>query len=472
MTRIGVIGGGISGLTAAYRLRTALGPDATIIVLEQTDRTGGKLRTVELAGHRYDVGAEAYLARRPEVTALVAELGLTGQQANPTPASARIRAGGRSRAIPSGTVLGVPVSAAAVAGVLSEDGLRTLAAEPGLPPVRLAGADVSVGALLTDRLGPEVPDRLVDPLLGGVYAGRAANLGLRATMPALAAKLDAGEGSVLAAAAGLVPPPAPDGRRPPVFGTLTGGLTELVDRLATASGALIRYGRTVRALRRQPAGWRLELGPVPRPEFTDVDAVVLAVPAPAARRLLADVSPAAAAAYGRIDVASMAVVALALPADAPLPDSSGVLIASGEQHADGTPFTAKAFTFSSRKWAHLAGSGHLLVRGSVGRFGETEILRRDDTDLVAAVRADLAELTGVTVPPVDSVVTRWGGGLPQYGVGHLDLVATIERAVADVPGLAVAGAALHGVGLPGCVLSADKAVATLSPLLLPGRSLS
>jgi oxygen-dependent protoporphyrinogen oxidase len=424
------------------------------------------LRTVELAGHAYDVGAEAYLVRRPEVTALVDELGLAS--VHPTPAAARIRAGGQSRPIPAGTVLGVPVGVAEVSGVLSGDGLRRLAEEAELPPVALAGADVSVGELLARRLGPEVLDRLVDPLLGGVYAGRAANLGLRATMPALAAKLDAGAGSVLAAASSLVPPPAPDGRRPPVFGTVSGGLSVLVDRLAAASGALIRYGSPVRALRRTVDGWRLELGPVPRPEFLDCDAVVLAVPAPAARRLLTDVSPAASAAFGRIDMASMAVVALALPASAALPDSSGVLIASGERHTDGTPFTAKAFTYSSRKWVHLSSPEHLLVRGSVGRFGEPEILRHDDADLVAAVRADLAELTGVTDVPVDSVVTRWGGGLPQYGVGHLDVVAQIERAVADVPGLAVAGAALHGVGLPGCVAGADLAARRIAQLTRVG----
>jgi oxygen-dependent protoporphyrinogen oxidase len=350
-------------------------------------------------------------------------------------------------------VLGVPVSAAAVAGVLSDEGLRRLAAEPDLPPVRLDGADVSVGDLLAERFGPEVPDRLVDPLLSGVYAGRATSLGLRATMPALAAELDAGAGSVLAAAASLVPPPSPNGRRAPVFGTLTGGLSTLVDRLAIG----VRYGQPVTALHRTSNGWQLELGT----GVLDTDAVVLAVPAPAARRLLADVSPAASAAYGRIELASVAVVALALPADAPLPEQSGVLIASGERHADGTPFTAKAFTFSSRKWAHLAGPEHLLVRGSVGRFGEAEVLQRDDADLVAAVRADLAELTGVTAAPVDSVVQRWGGGLPQYGVGHLDVVAGIERAVAELPGLAVAGAALHGVGLPGCVDSAERAVRSL-----------
>ncbi|HKN96559.1 MAG TPA: FAD-dependent oxidoreductase, partial [Pseudonocardiaceae bacterium] len=216
-----------------------------------------------------------------------------------------------------------------------------------------------------------------------------------------------------------------------------------------------------------------ELGSAAHPDHLDADAVVLAVPAPAARKLLADVSPAASAAYGRIELASMAVVALALPADVPLPRSSGVLIGSGETHRDGTPFTAKAFTFSSRKWAHLAGPEHALVRGSVGRFGETEILQRDDADLVSAVRSDLAELTGVTAAPVDSIVTRWGGGLPQYGVGHLDLVATVERAVAELPGLAVAGAALHGVGLPACVASADRAVrAIVSRLSPPARSLS
>jgi oxygen-dependent protoporphyrinogen oxidase len=461
MTRVAVVGGGVSGLTAAFRLRQALGRDASITVLELTDRPGGKLRTVDLAGHHYDVGAEAYLARRPELTALVDELGLAADLVHPTPVRADIRAGGRTRPIPTGTVLGVPVGVAEVAGVLSEDGLRRLAAERELPPVVLQGTDVSVGKLLTERLGREVPDRLVDPLLGGVYAGRAASLGLRATMPALAAKLDEGVGSVLAAAAGLAPPPASDGSRAPVFGTLSGGLGALVDRLARASGALIRYGLPVRALRRHDDGWRLEVGSTGHPEELVVDVVVLAVPPPAAHKLLADVSPAASAAYGRIELASMAVVALALPPDVRLPETSGVLIGSGETHRDGSPFTAKAFTFSSRKWAHLAGPDHVLVRGSVGRYGEAEILRRDDADLVAAVRADLAELTGVTASPVDSVVTRWGGGLPQYGVGHLDLVATIERAVAELPGLAVAGAALHGVGLPACVASADRAVLAL-----------
>jgi protoporphyrinogen/coproporphyrinogen III oxidase len=466
--RVAIVGGGISGLTAAHRLRQRLGPDAELVVIEQDRRLGGKLRTVELAGQPFDVGAEAFLSRKPEVTGLLAELGLEPGLAHPTPARAGIRAGGETRGIPPRTVLGVPASAEAVAGVLSADGVRRVAAETALPPVDLAGQDVAVGELLRARLGPEVADRLVDPLLGGVYAGRADGLGLRATMPDLAAALDAGAGALTTATTGLLPAPKPGVKPAPVFGTLTGGLAGLVGALAERSGAVLRHGLPVRALARTATGWRLAIGSAPAPEHLDADAVLLAVPAPAARKLLADVAPVASAGYAEVELASMAVIALALPAAAALPDSSGVLLASGERHADGTPFTAKAFTHSSRKWAHLDGGEFRLVRGSVGRHGEPEALQRDDDELVAAVRADLAELTGVTDAPVATVVTRWGGGLPQYGVGHLDLVSRIESAVAAVPGLAVAGSALHGVGLPACVATATAAAHHLADQLTAG----
>jgi oxygen-dependent protoporphyrinogen oxidase len=285
-------------------------------------------------------------------------------------------------------------------------------------------------------------------------------------MPLLATALDAGVGSLLAAAATTMPaPPQHRAKRPPVFGTLRGGLAVLVDRLAEVAEPEVRLGLPVRALASREQGWRLEIGSAASPEFLDVDGVVLAVPAPSARKLLADIAPVASAAYADVEVASMAVVALALPPGAQLPERSGVLLAEGERHADGTPFTAKAFTFSSRKWAHLDGDP-VLVRGSVGRHGESALLQRSDADLLAAVRADLAELTGITVAPVESAVKRWGGGLPQYGVGHLDLVARIERAVAEVPGLAVAGATLHGVGVPACVATADAAAARVAAHLL------
>jgi oxygen-dependent protoporphyrinogen oxidase len=216
----------------------------------------------------------------------------------------------------------------------------------------------------------------------------------------------------------------------------------------------------------------LELGSAASPEFVDVDGVVLAVPAPSARRLLAEVAPMAADGFARIELASMATVALALPREAELPASSGVLVAAGERHTGGKPFTTKAFTFSSRKWAHLADDGKpLVVRGSVGRYGEVADLHRDDDELVTAVRDDLAELTGITAAPVEAVVTRWGGGLPQYRVGHLDVVASIEHGVAGLPGLAVAGAALHGVGIPACIATGQSAADRVAAHLLASRSL-
>ncbi|MEU4445835.1 protoporphyrinogen oxidase [Actinosynnema sp. NPDC050801] len=466
--RVAVVGGGISGLVAAHRLRRLLGPHAEITVVEQSGVLGGKLRTAEVGGRAYDVGAEAFLHRRPEATGLIAELGLTDRLVHPTKAAASIHAAGDTRPIPAHTLMGVPASVEAVRRVLSHEGLRRVAAEPALPPIRLDGADVSVGALLRERFGPEVGDRLVGPLLGGVYAGRTDVLGLRATMPQLATALDSGVGSLLAAAATTVPaPPRPGVPRPPVFGTLRDGLSTLVARLAEAAAAEIRLGLPVRALIRREHGWRLEIGSAAEPRHLDVDGVVLAVPAPAARKLLADVAPAASRRYAEVELASMAVVALALPPGTELPERSGVLLAEGERAADGGPFTAKAFTFSSRKWAHLAGEP-VLVRGSVGRHGEAHLLQRDDDELVAAVRHDLRRLTGVTAEPIDTAVTRWGGGLPQYGVGHLDVVRGIEDAVAEAPGLAVAGATLHGVGIPACIATADAAAARVAAHVLGG----
>ncbi|MDQ2588653.1 protoporphyrinogen oxidase [Saccharothrix yanglingensis] len=465
-SRVAVVGGGISGLAAAHRLRHLLGPDAEITVVEQADRLGGKLRTAEVGGRAYDVGTEAFLHRRPEAAELVTELGLADRLVHPTGAPSTIHAAGRTRPIPVHTLMGVPASVEAVRQVLSDEGVRRVAAEPELPPIRLDGADVAVGALLAERFGPEVGDRLVGPLLGGVYAGRADSLGLRATMPQLATALDSGVGSLVAAAATTMPaPPQPRVARPPVFGTLSDGLASLVHRLAEVAGVRTRLGLPVRALLRRERGWRLEIGTPAAPEALDVDGVVLAVPAPSARKLLADVAPAASRRYAEVELASMAVVALALPPGTALPERSGVLLAEGERGPDGVPYTAKAFTFSSRKWAHLAGEP-VLVRGSVGRHGEEHLLQRDDEDLVAAVRRDLALLAGVTAVPVDAVVTRWGGGLPQYGVGHLDLVRAVEDAVAEVPGLAVAGATLHGVGIPACVATADAAAARVAAHVL------
>jgi protoporphyrinogen/coproporphyrinogen III oxidase len=504
--RVAVVGGGVSGLAAAHRLRTVLGPAAVITVLEQRDRLGGVLRTVDVAGVPFDVGAEAFLARRPEVPALLRELGLEGELLHPGGAAPSIRAGGRTVPLPSGTLLGVPTSATRLDGALSAAAVAAALAERDRPLQWKAGGDVVLGGLLRVRFGDELTDRLADPLLGGVYAGRVDALGLRATLPALAAALDAGAPSLTAAADRAMPPPpasrhdtaresagigarvgrnwptsvepgygeppvpergdAPGGREspvstgrvsrsdspPPVFGALRGGYATLVDTLAAAAD--VQLSTTVRALTRRPRGWRLDLGP--GQGYLDVDAVVLAVPAPAVARLLAEVAPVAARAAGEVELASSVVVALAYrEADAAtLPLTSGVLVAAGE------PVSIKAATHSSRKWPHLAPSatdGVVRLRTSLGRFGEAATLQADDAELIARVRADLAVLAGITATPVAVHVQRWGGGLPQYAVGHVDRVRAMEDGVGDLPGLSVAGAALHGVGVPACIGTAQEA---------------
>jgi oxygen-dependent protoporphyrinogen oxidase len=464
-----VVGAGVSGLAAAHRLRALLGPAARITVLEGRDRVGGVLRTVELAGVPMDVGAEAFLARRPEVPALLAELGLTGRVVHPGGAGPSVRAGGRTAALPTGTLLGLPGSTARLGDVLSAAGLARVAAEPGTPLRWEPGEDRPLGGLLRERYGDEVADRLVEPLLGGVYAGRVDRLGARACVPGLGARLDAGATSLTAAVDALLPAGG-TGPAGPVFGALDGGYRVLLDALLAAAAPDLRLRATVRELTRSPDGWRLVLGSAassvgPAPEALDVDAVLLAVPAPALRRLLADVAPPASAAAGEVELASSVVVALAYAgADAArLPERSGVLIAAGE------PLAAKAFTYSARKWPHLSAAatdGLVRLRASLGRAGDETTLQVPDDELVARVRADLAALTGVTAAPVATVVQRWGGGLPQYGVGHGTRVAGLRDAVAAVPGLEVAGALLDGVGVPACVgaarAAAERVVADLT----------
>jgi oxygen-dependent protoporphyrinogen oxidase len=236
--------------------------------------------------------------------------------------------------------------------------------------------------------------------------------------------------------------------------------------LAKASGAEVRTGAVARELTPSGSGWRLTVGSAAAPEHVDADAVILAVPARPAGRLLADVPGVSAAvtAFGEISYASMAIVTLAYPRSAfPAPGLaaggwSGYLVPAVDGRA------VKAVTFSTVKWPHLAGATARgaepleIVRCSVGRIGEEALLQRVDDDLVALAAAELAEATGLRGAPAATRVTRWGGALPQYTVGHLDRVARIRATVAAHPGLAVCGAAYDGVGIPACVATARAAV--------------
>jgi len=464
---VAIVGGGISGLAAAFFLRER---GLAVTVLEGSPLLGGKLAVSPVAGLAVDEGAEALLTMRPEGTDLIAALGLDGQRRAPGTTAAAIWTRGRLFPLPKRQLMGVPadLDALASSGVLSGPGLARAREDLTLPPTPRDG-DVAVASYVGARFGPELVAKLVDPLLGGVYAGRADELSFEATLGGLA-QASRRYRSLAEAAGSLLPAPGPR-PGPPVFTTLDGGLGTLPAAVAAAAGATVRTGAMTRELARTApgdgaggmgtraagdgGGWRLTIGPTRAPERLDADAVILAVPARPAARLLAGLPGAgpAAAALDEVGYASMAIVTLAYPRGAfgRPPDGSGYLVPAVDGHA------VKAVTFSTVKWPHLRSADLEIVRCSVGRVGEEALLQRDDRELAGLAAADLAAATGVRGAPAAARVSRWGGALPQYTVGHRERVARIRAGVAAQPGLAVCGAAYDGIGIPACIASARLA---------------
>lgn len=472
-SRVVVIGGGIAGLACAWELVRA---DAAIevVVVDASDRPGGKLRREPVAGVAVDVGAESILARRPEGVALIGEAGLSERLVHPATTTASVWSRGVLHPMPKRTLMGVPGRPSSAAGILDEAEVRR--AEHEEPRALGDLADVSVGEYVAARLGDAVVDRLVEPLLGGVYAGQARSLSLRACLPPVYAAAVRGEsltGAALAATSQSEEAAGGDGGRAapaPVFAGIDGGIGILAETLAErlrADGVDLRNSTIARELVRRPpeagGGWAVVVGSRAEPEVVGADAVVLAVPARAAGRLLAPHHVSAAADLADIPYASMAIVTLAVgraagePSTRALP-GSGFLVPA----VDGRTIKASTFTSTKWQWAADVADDLLFLRVSVGRFEEESDLQRPDSELVAIAVAEVSEALGHQLPRlVDSQVQRWGGALPQYTVGHVDRVARILDAVATIPGLEVAGAAYHGVGIPVCIAGGRAAAASV-----------
>ena len=484
-----VIGGGIAGLSAAWTLSadTAL----RVIVFEAEARPGGKLQSRDMGGRAVDVGPDAFVARRPEAVALCTELGLHDELVAPGSRRAYVWARQRLRPLPAGLALGVPTRLGPLArsGILSGAGLARVAADALRPgpsgTARGTGAGVATGAgpdesvaSITDRLGPEVTARLADPLIGGIHAGDTRRMSAAAVFPALLDAARQGGSLMRALRAATDGPATPEQPDAPVFFSLRGGVAGLVDRLAdalVARGVELRTSDAAREIAlHRGTGADDTLGAGLRPPWTvagahdavAADAIVLATPAPVAGALLARVDTAAAVILRGVAHASVAVVTMRLrraDVDRAL-DGTGFLV----PRVDGGLITA--CTWLSTKWPHLERPGEVLLRASVGRAGDDRHDAMDDTALTRHVLDELGPLSRVRPDPVEVGVTRFAHAFPQYDVGHLGRVDDLERALAPLPAIAVAGAALRGVGIPACIASGRRAAHAVRTALGAGNA--
>ena len=452
--RVVVVGGGLSGLTAAYQLSLDL-PDAQVTVLEASAAPGGALHTVDFPSGPMELGAEAFIGRRPEASALVAELGLADSLRHPGTLGSAILTGGRVVAMPPGTLMGLPSDVDALSEVLGPAERAVAAREVDLPLAWEPGSDVSLGDLVAERFGPAVVARLVDPMLGGVYAARSSGLGLRQVVPGLAQALDRGAPSLTAAARELTATRTPG----PVFAALDGGYRVLVDALVAASGARIRTRTRCTSLRRGADGYTVAVHADSGPSVERADLVVVAVPVPHAAPLLTAAGglDAGDPSLSGIRTASSAVVALEIDRSAALPERSGILVATDE------PVPYKAMTFTSRKWPHLDTRPGHLVRVSFGRLDDDEVLRSDDAALTRMAETGLGELCGSEPTVLHSRVRRWTDALAEIGPGHDARIAAVRAELADrLPGVELVGGATEGVGVPACIGSARAAARRLA----------
>ena len=425
--KVAVVGAGITGLAAGYE---AAKMGVEVEVYEAAERGGGRIFTSELAGQLVDEGADAFLARVPWAVDLCRELGLEGELVSPAQRAAFVYSRGALRALPQPNVLGVPLDfdALAASGIVSPDGADRARQEPDMAGSPLAG-DVSAGELVRRRLGDELADRLVDPLIGGINASSIDDLSVRAAVPQLAEA--ASRGSSLVEELRRLTSASKADPETPVFFTLPDGLGRLVDELANRLGDRLRLSSPV-----------ADLGKL------DADRVIVTLPAVAASALVAPMSAAAAEMLGSIDYASVVLVSLAFDAadvDHPM-EGSGYLVPAVEGR------TITACSWASSKWSHVGTPETVVLRVSAGRYGDDRALAMDDDTLLGGVRADLAATMGLDAVPTAIRISRWERSLPQYRPGHLELVAEIERTLAqDAPWLQVTGAWARGLGLPACI---------------------
>lgn len=453
--RIVIIGGGIAGLAAAYHCekvadKVALGVAVTLI--EREPRLGGKILTERMDGFVVEGAPDSFLSRKPRGVGLCEELGLAHQLHGRRPEHERtfVRRHGQLHRLPSGLTGMIPTNLDALthSTLISPAGRERLAQEATLPPAPAKG-DESVAHFVTRRLGREVYEQLVEPLMSGIYAGDGEQLSLAATFPQLR-QLELKHGSLLKGLSAGESTGSSQAAYPP-FVSLPGGMATLVEALqARLSRTELCTGVTVESIRRQGDGYAVVLADG---RSVVADAVILATPAFATARLLADLDPLLADLHTQIPYASAAIITLAFAENdlaQPL-NGYGYVIPQVEET------DLLACTWTSSKWAGRAPAGSALIRVYAGRYGRRDVTRLSDANLLALARAEVESTLGIAATPVRTWLHRWPNAMPQYLLGHTERLAQIEERLARNPGLFLAGAAYRGVGIPDCIESGERA---------------
>ncbi len=465
-----IVGGGISALAAAWELSGAAnGPDEAtprIEVIEASERVGGSLATATFAGRTIDLGADGFLARRPEAVALVNELGIEDQLEAISESGAWLWSRGKLHELPKGLVLGVPTSLESITRFRGVSWRAHLAARrDALAPARLhVGDDATIGEITRTKLGRELSYQFIEPMIGGIQAGRIDNLSAKSVFPALYAAAQKG-GSLMRA---LRPTSSPDVvDATPVFYSLTDGVGSLPTHLAATlkeRGVVTRTGVPVTALRRTPAGsYPLEVDTFAT--TTPANGVILATPAAVTAALIGSYDPALDA-LSLIDSAGAAMVTFsAARANVTLPDhGTGILVPLGTSWSGEGSMMVTAVTFLDRKWPRLRREDDVLLRAHVGRSDDSRWSELNDDELIRRVADELAVLLPTWSSPKESLVQRWPLGLPQYRLGHERLVEQARVASSHYV-VTLAGNAYDGVGVPASIGSGRRAAREVMGLI-------
>lgn len=471
-----IVGAGISGLAAAWELSGASdGPhDATprIEIIESEKRVGGALATTVFAGRTVDLGADGFLSRRPEAVDLIRELGLEDQLEAIDASGASLYLHGALYELPNGLVLGVPTKPRDLRNVkgLSRRARWHVRRDQWFPRRLVVGEDASIGQIVRTKLGDELSYQFIEPMIGGIQAGRIDELSAGSVFPALldAARRGGSLTKALRPHGPVSPGPASSViAAAPLFSTIhdgVGSLTSELERRLIERGVVVRVGVGVSALRRTPSGtypWEVDTPTTTTP----ANAVIMAAPANVAGRLLGAQHPGLRA-LESVQFAGAAMVTFCVASgDIALPArGTGVLVPLATPWSHHETMMVTAITLLDRKWPHLRRDGDVVLRAHVGRIDDERANDLGDDELIERVTQELRTILGHFERPRDSLVQRWPHALPQYHVGHERLVRDAREAAQELR-VALAGMAYDGVGIPASVASGRRAARTILAML-------